>query len=104
MEFTLQDRFAVENRVFDDVREGTINPSEFLMVQFITRECYLKKSDSVELSCGFLAKQLGLSRRHVMRYKKSLEEKGYINITHNRNGKANFPNTIKIDASLWLFG
>ena len=104
MRFNLQDRFAVEGKVFDGVCEGTINASEGLMMMFIARECYLKKSDSVEMSFGFLAKQLGLSRRHVMRYKKSLEEKGYITVTHNRNGKVNSPNTIKIDASLWLFG
>ena len=104
MNFNLQDRFAVEGKVFDGVREGIINTSEGSMMLFITRECYLKKSDSVEMSCGFLAKQLGLSRRHVMRYKKSLEEKGYITVFHNWKEKVNFPNTIMIDASLWLFG
>ena len=104
MNFNLQDRLAVENKVFDDVREGTINSSEFLFLQFIARECYFKKSDSVEMSCGFLAKKLGFSRRQIIRYKASLIEKGYITVKHNSNDKANLPNTIKIDASLWLFG
>ena len=96
MEFTLQDRFAVENKVFDDVCEGIISPSEFLMVQFITRQCCLKKTDSVELSCGFLAKKLGFSRRHIIRYKASLIEKGYITVDDNTNGKTNKPSIIKV--------
>ena len=104
MKFNLQDRLAVEKKVFDDVCEGIINLSECWMMLFITRECYFKKSDSVEMSCGFLAKKLGFSRRRVMRYSRSLEEKGYITVTHNSNGEVNFSNTIKIDASLWLFG
>lgn len=104
MRFNLQDRLAVENKVFDDVREGTINPSEGFMMLFITRQCYNKKSDSVELSCGFLAKQLGFSRRHIIRYKASLIEKGYITVDDNTSGKTNKPSIIKIDASLWLFG
>lgn len=94
--FTLQDRFAVENRVFDDVCEGTINPSEFLMVQFITRQCCLKNTDSVELSCGFLAKKLNLTKRYMTKIEKSLEEKGYITVTHNSKNKLNLPNTITI--------
>lgn len=104
MKFNLQDRLAVEKKVFDDVCEGIINLSECWMMLFITRECYFKNSDSVEMSCGFLAKKLGFSRRRVMRYNRSLEEKGYITVKHNSNGKVNFSNTIKIDASLWLFG
>ena len=100
MKFNLQDRFAVENKVFDDVCEGIINPSEGFMMLFITRECYLKKTDSVEMSCDFLAEQLGFSRRNVMRCKNSLEEKGYITVKRWSMST----NTIKIDASLWLFG
>ena len=96
MEFTLQDRFAVENKVFDDVCEGIINPSEGFMMLFITRECCLKKTDSVELSCGFLAKKLGFSRRHIIRYKASLIEKGYITVDDNTNGKTNKPSIIKV--------
>ena len=95
--FTLQDRFAVENRIFDDVCEGTINPSEFLMVQFITRQCCLKNTDSVELSCGFLAKKLNLTKCYVIKIEKSLEEKGYITVTHNSKDKRNLPNTITIN-------
>lgn len=104
MRFNSQDRLTVENKVFDDVCEGIINLSECWMMLFITRECFLKKTDSVEMSCGFLAKKLGFSRRRVMRYNRSLEEKGYITVKHNSNDKVNSPNTIKIDASLWLFG
>lgn len=104
MRFTLKDSLAVEGKVFDGVREGIINPSEGFMMMFIARECYIRKSDSVEMSCGFLSERLKLTKRYVIKIEKSLEEKGYINVTHNRNGKANLPNTIKIDASLWLFG
>ena len=104
MRFNLQDSLTVDNKILDDVCEGIINSSEFLMMQFIARECCLKKSDSVEMSCDFLAKKLGFSRRHIIRCKNSLEEKGYITVKHNINGKENLPNTIKIDASLWLFG
>ena len=96
MEFTLQDRFAVENRVFDDVCEGTINPSEGIMMLFITRQCCLKTTDSVDMSCGFLAKKLGFSRRHIIRYKASLIEKGYITVDGNTNGKTNKPSIIKV--------
>lgn len=96
MEFTLQDRFAVENKVFDDVFEGTINPSEFLILQFITRQCCLKKTDSVELSCGFLSKKLNVTKRYMTKIEKSLEEKGYITVTHNSKNKLNLPNTITI--------
>ena len=96
MEFTLQDRFAVENRVFDDVCEGTINPSEGFMMLFITRQCCLKKTDSVELSCGFLSKRLNLTKCYVTKIEKSLEEKGYITVTHNSKAKLNLPNTITI--------
>lgn len=99
MEFTLQDRFAVENKVFDDVREGTINPSEGFMMLFITRQCCLKKTNSVELSCGFLAKQLNLTKRYMTKIEKSLEEKGYITVTHNSKNKLNLPNTITIAKS-----
>lgn len=104
MNFNLQDRLTVENKVFDDVREGIINLSEGFMMLFIAKVCFLKKTYAVEISCDFLAEQLGFSIRNVMRYKKSLEEKGYITVTHNSNGKVNSPNTIKVDASLWLFG
>ena len=103
MNFNLQDRLAVENKILDGLCEGTINSSEFLFMQFIARECYTKKTDSVEISCGFLAEQLNLTKRYVIKIEKSLEEKGYITVKHNRNGKANLPNTIKIDASLWFF-
>ena len=100
MKFNLQDRLSVENKVFDDVFEGTINPSEFLILQFITRECYNKKTDSVEMSYDFLSKALNLTKRYVTKIERSLEEKGYITVKHN----SNLTNTIKIDASLWLFG
>ena len=100
MKFNSQDRLTVENKILDDLCEGTINSSEFLFMQFIARECYLKKTDSVEMSCDFLAEQLGFSRRNVMRCKNSLEEKGYITVKRWSMST----NTIKIDASLWLFG
>lgn len=104
MNFNLQDRIAVDGKVFDGVREGIISPSEFLMMLFIIRECFLKKTDSVEMSCGFLAKKLNLTKRYVVKIEKSLEEKGYITVTHNSKNKLNLPNTIKISADLWLFG
>lgn len=95
-DFTLQDRFAVENKVFDDAREGIINLSECSILLFITRQCCLTKSDSVELSCGFLAKQLNVTKRYMTKIEKSLEEKGYITVTHNSKDKLNLPNTITI--------
>lgn len=104
MRFNLQDRLAVENKVFDDVCEGTINLSECSILLFIARQCGLTKSDSVELSCGFLSKKLNVTKRYMTKIEKSLEEKGYITVTHNSKDKLNLPNTIKIDASLWLFG
>ena len=104
MKFNSQDRLAVENKILDGLCEGTINSSEFLFMQFIARECYTKKSDSVEMSCGFLSKALNLTKRYATKIERSLEEKGYITVKHNSNDKANLPNTIKIDASLWLFG
>ena len=104
MRFNSQDRLAVENKILDGLCEGTINSSEFLFMQFIARECYTKKSDSVEMSCDFLAKALNLTKRYATKIERSLEEKGYITVKHNINDKANLTNTIKIDASLWLFG
>lgn len=104
MRFNLQDRLAVENKVFDDLFEGTIKPSEGFTMLFLTRECYFKNSDSVEMSCDFLSKALNVTKCYVMKIERSLEEKGYITVKHNSNDKVNLPNTIKIDASLWLFG
>ena len=100
MRFKSQDRLTVENKILDGLCEGTINSSEFLFMQFIARECYTKKTDSVEMSCGFLSKALNLTKRYVTKIEKSLEEKGYITVKRGSMST----NTIKIDASLWLFG
>jgi len=94
----------IPNFMFRYYQEANVNRVEFLFIMHLASYKYETPSSKSYPSLPTIAKEMGLSRRHLQRLRASLEEKGHLTVTHIEGGSSvyDFSGFAKAVYYLWM--